>query len=272
MKQEKLSQKLAESGLMLALATILSVVAIAKLPYGGSITFASMLPLIIVAYRYGFGWGLLAGATYGIIQMLLGLDAVSYATSAVAAIAIIMLDYVLAFATTSLSGLFNKRENQAASLTYAALLVCVMRYVFHVISGATVWAGLSIPTADALIYSLIYNATYMLPETIITCVAAIYLGSTLNFRTPSLSMMKKSDTPKAVVAMTAVSGLLMLISAAAIVAMVFTKLQNPETGEFDITGISNVNLPVVGTIFGVALVAVLVMYFVSKSILKKQAR
>ena len=61
MKNVKLSQKLTESGLLLALAVILSVLKIIDLPYGGSITLASMLPLIILSYRYGFTWGLLSG-------------------------------------------------------------------------------------------------------------------------------------------------------------------------------------------------------------------
>lgn len=272
MKDVKLSQKLTESGLMLALTTILSVVAIAKLPYGGSITFASMLPMIIIAYRYGFAWGLLTGATYGLIQMLLGLDAVSYATSAVAAIAIIALDYILAFMSTAIGGLFRKGKNQLSSLVTATLLVCLVRYLFHVISGCTVWAGLSIPTADALVYSLIYNATYMLPETIITCVAAVYLASALDFRGKHLSAAKKDDAPQSVKVLTGVAGFVILGAVAAIVAMVFSKLQNAETGEFDIQGISQVNAPVLAIIAGAAIIVVAVMFIISKNLTKKQAR
>lgn len=255
---------------MLALTTILSVVAIAKLPYGGSITFASMLPMTIIAYRYGFTWGLLTGATYGLIQMLLGMDTLSYATSVTAVIAIILLDYIFAFMTTAIGGLFRKNSNQIASLTVATLLVCIVRYVFHVISGCTVWAGLSIPTSDALIYSLIYNATYMLPELIITCAAAVYLSSVLNFRTPILTSAKSLKVPKPVAAMTAASGLMMLCAIAAVVSIVFSQLQNPETGEFDITGVQQVNIPIVSAIIVSVAVAVITMFIVSKTIMKKR--
>lgn len=271
-KNVKLSQKLTESGLMLALTTILSLLAIVKLPYGGSITFASMLPMIIVAYRYGFVWGMLTGATYGLIQMLIGMDTLSYATSAGAVVAIILLDYIFAFMATALGGAFRKSANQVASLTNAALVVCALRYLFHVISGCTVWAGLSIPTADALIYSIVYNATYMLPETIITCVAAVYLSSSLNFRTKHLTAAKSGKAPKAVNIMTAVSGLIILGAVAAIVAMVFSKLQNPETGEFDIRGIYQVNAPVLAIIAGATVAVVAVMYCISRSVIRKQEK
>ena len=270
MKNVKLSQKLTESGLMLALTTILSIFAIAKLPYGGEITLASMLPMIIIAYRYGFSWGVLTGLTYGVIQMLLGLNNLSYATSAVAVVAIIVLDYLLAFSSVSVAAVYRRMTSQRSALAAAALTVCALRYLFHVISGCTVWAGLSIPTADALIYSLIYNATYMLPETIVTCVAAVFLGSSLDFRAKNLAPMRKESTPKPVALMTAVSGLLMLGAVALTLALVFPKLQNAETGEFDIQGITQVNGTPIIVALAVAAVAVGVMYAICRSIIKEK--
>ena len=270
MKNVKLSQKLTESGLMLALTTILSIFAIAKLPYGGEITLASMLPTLIIAYRYGFGWGALTGVTYGLIQMLLGLNNLSYATSAAAVIAIIVIDYLLAFSSVSAAAWFRRAESQRTSLALAALTVCLLRYLFHVISGCTVWAGLSIPTADALFYSVVYNATYMLPETIITVVAAVFLGSSLNFRTRRLTPVRKKHAPKSVTAMTIAAGLVAVGAVAVIIVMVFPHLQDAETGEFSIQGIENVNKTVIAVVVIAALAAVAALYAVSKSVMKKQ--
>ena len=270
MKNVKISQKLTESALMLALTTILSIFAIAKLPYGGEITFASMLPMIIIAYRYGFAWGVMTGVTYGIIQMLLGLNNLSYATSAIAVVAIIVLDYLMAFSVVSAAAMFRRMQSQRAALTAAALTVCALRYLCHVISGCTVWAGLSIPTADALIYSMIYNATYMLPEMIITCVAAVFLGLSLNFRTGRLTAVKKKEYPRSVVIMTIASGLLMIGAVALIIALVFPHLQSADTGEFDIRGIREANLTVVWITAAITAVAVSVMFAVSKYVVKKQ--
>ncbi len=271
MKNVNLSQKLTESGLMLALATILSVLKIAELPYGGSITFASMLPLIILSYRYGIGWGLLSGFVYGLIQMALGLNAVSYATTIVAAGAIIVLDYLLAFMTTALGGVTRGMRNGASALGLASALVCVLRYGFHVVSGCTVWAGLSIPTADAFVYSLIYNATYMIPETIVTVAAAVYIGSLIDFSAPKLMAVKHEKTPTAAAVLSAVMGLVILLAVDAAAVMVFPHLQNAQTGTFDITGIANANLTAVLIVIGCAAVAVIALGAVRRSVIRRAA-
>ena len=177
------TKRLVESAIMLTLATILSVLKIVELPAGGSITIASMLPIVIIAYRYGTAWGLGIGLIYGVIQQLFGLDNLSYFTTWQSIVAVILLDYIIAFAVIGLSGIFrNKIKNQATAMMLGALLVCILRYICHVLSGATVWKGLSIPTSAALTYSVIYNATYMIPETIVLLVATCYIGSVLDFR------------------------------------------------------------------------------------------
>lgn len=256
MKDVKLSQKLTESGLMLALATILSIIKIIELPYGGSITLASMLPMIIISYRYGFKWGLLTGSVFGLIQMILGSNNLSYATSFIAVVAIILLDYILAFMTTAAGGLFRYSSKPAVGFGVAAMIVCFARYAFHVISGCTVWAGLSIPTTDAFFYSLIYNATYMLPETIITVVGAVYIASVLDFSSPRLKAAKAEKSSLSAIILNAVSGFIFFGTIVTLVAMVFPFLQNAETGEFDITGIKNVNVTVMVIVCAVALIAI----------------
>ncbi|MBQ3265174.1 MAG: energy-coupled thiamine transporter ThiT [Ruminococcus sp.] len=268
MRGVKMTQKLTETGLMLALAVILSIVKIAELPYGGSITLASMLPMIIIAYRYGVGWGSLAGVVYGLIQMILGMNNVSYATSIIAAIAIILLDYLFAFTVTCLGGLFRGMKSQSAAFGIGALLVCFARYVFHVISGCTVWAGLSIPTGDAFFYSMIYNATYMLPETIITVVAALYLGSVIDFSSPRLKAANVERIPMPAHVLNVISGLLFVSAIAAVVAMVFPKLQNADSGEFDITGISSVNTTAIIIVAAVALVIICALQLVKLYVVK----
>lgn len=269
MKNVKMSQKLTESGLMIALATILSLLKLMELPYGGSITMAAMVPMVILSFRYGVLWGMLSGFVYGLIQMVMGLNNVSYATSVIAAIAIITLDYLFAFMSTAAGGLFSKKKNAASALGTAALVTCLIRYAFHVISGCTVWAGLSIPTADALVYSLIYNATYMIPESIITVVAAVYLGSVLDFRSPRLKALKREGASTAGFILSAVGGLVILGTIAAVAVIVFSKLQNPETGAFDITGIANVDATAVIAIVSAG-AAVVLGLILAKLIMKKK--
>ena len=156
MKQTMRTRRMVEASLLVALATVLSILKIAELPYGGSITLASMFPILLLSYRHGVRWGLGGGIVYGVLQQLLGLNNLSYFTTWQSIVAIIFLDYIIAFTAVGLGGIFRRAlKNQALSLATGAAFVCVLRYLCHVISGATVWAGLSIPDGAALLYSLI---------------------------------------------------------------------------------------------------------------------
>ena len=251
--------RLTESAIMLAFGTILSMVAIVQLPFGGSITAFSMLPIILIAYRYGTGWGLFTAFAYSLLQLLLGMNNLSYATSAGAVVAILMLDYVVPVTALGLGGLFRKAlPTQAAALTAGTLLACVLRYVCHTIVGFTVWRDISIPADQALLYSLGYNATYMVPETLITIVGAVYLSKVLDFRSDTITRA----APQARVSDLAVllSGLgkaLMAFVGVFATVQVFRALQID--GGFDITNLSLVNWPllvsvtVIGIVLGVAL-------------------
>lgn len=131
---------LVECAIMIALATVLSMVKLAELPYGGSITIASMLPIAIIAYRRGMGWGLGSAFVYAVIQQLLGLNSLSYVTTWQSVVAVILLDYIVAFTVVGFAGIFrNAIKSQAAALTLGCVFVSVLRYACHVISGATVW-------------------------------------------------------------------------------------------------------------------------------------
>ena len=182
------SRSLTESAVMIALGTILSMITVVKLPFGGTVTACSMLPVILIAYRHGAAWGLGSGAAFALLQMLLGMNNIAYATSWAAGVAIVLLDYLLAFSCLGLAGIFRRRvRSQAAALTLGTLFCCLLRYVCHVIAGCTVWAGVSIPSADGIWYSLGYNAAYMVPETIITVAGAFYLAQVLDFTAPVLT-------------------------------------------------------------------------------------
>ncbi len=268
MKEVKLLQKMTESAVMIALATILSLLKVVELPYGGSITFVSMLPIIIIAYRYGFGWGVLSGAVYGLIQMLFGLNNLSYATSFWAAIAIIFLDYLFAFSTSALAGLFRNVRSAQAGLGYGALLACFARYVFHVISGCTVWAGFA-TDVDGFVYSLSYNATYMLPETIITVIGAVYVASVVDFSKPRITAAKKTEGSRLGYILSIIAGLVALAGVTVISAMVFPNLQNADTGDFMLGAISSIDFtPIIIT--AVVALVLIVGLLITKNITKKK--
>lgn len=271
MNQSK-TKSLVECAIMIALATVLSMIKLAELPYGGSITIASMLPIAIIAYRRGMGWGLGSAFVYGIVQQLLGLNSLSHVTTWQSVVAVILLDYIVAFTVIGFAGIFrNKIENQALGLTLGCVFVSILRYICHVISGATVWAGLSIPTQAALSYSFIYNATYMLPECIILAVTAVYIGSVIDFREEKLKRIVKSDTKAYSPAINVVAG---LIAAGAVIydaVEVFSHLQNAETGEFDITGLAAANWTAFIAVTVSAAVVTVLLLIVNKTLKKGKA-
>lgn len=267
MKQNTLSpaRKLVESAIMLAIATVLSLLKLIDLPYGGSVTVASMLPIIIISYRHNIKWGLLTGLAFGIIQQLLGLKTLSWVTTWQSILAVILLDYIIAFTVAGLGGIFRKTTSQPKALLLGALLVGILRYICHVISGATVWAGLSIPTNAALLYSLGYNATYMIPETIVTMVVGYYIGSVLDFRKETVTRLSREENT-GLPALKWFAGLIIACAVVAITALVFGQLQDAESGAFDITGLKNVSWLMVGVITAVAGVYAATLLLISNKV------
>ena len=135
-----------------------------------------------------------------------------------------------------------------------AFFASVVRYACHVISGATIWAGLSIPTEAARLYSLSYNATYMIPETIILVLCTAYLATALDFKR-DIPVRVKSEKLDTVSAYTLISaGLVMLAALITDTILVFSKLQNYESGEFTITALSEVNWLAFGIVTGVGVI------------------
>ena len=256
---------------MLALATVLSIIKILELPYGGSVTVACMMPVIVIAYRHGIKFGLLVALVFGIIQQLFGLKTLSYVTTWQSVVAVIALDYIIAFTVIGLGGAFRKMSSQANGLLCGTLLVCALRFLCHVISGATVWAGLSIPTNAALLYSIGYNATYMIPETIVTASAAYYIGSVLDFRGDAITNLKK-EGKSGMPVLGWISGLIIVAAIIFDAVTVFMHLQNAESGDFDATGFASVNWRLIAIVNASAVVVAAVLLFISKKVKKPEVK
>lgn len=190
------TKRLALSGVMLALATVLSFIKVFEWPFGGSITACSMLPVAMLGYTYGMKWGMLSGLVYGILQAVLGatMSQAFAGQGAVSVVAILIIDYLVAFSVVGLSGMFkNKISNHSVSFGLGTALAIFLRYIAHVASGYIFYRSYAewffgdvmandfsqmlmsrcSPTILGLIYSVIYNAAYMLPELAITSVVAV---------------------------------------------------------------------------------------------------
>jgi thiamine transporter len=145
---------LAEMAIFIALGTALSFIIIYMLPQGGSITLASMVPLLWLAIRRGPKIGITAGVIYGMIQLII----LPYVINPVQ----LLLDYPLAFGVLGLAGFFTKRPVLGAAVGIS------MRFLMHFIAGVVYWAPVYAPTLNPFAYSAVYNGSYLLPEFLIS--------------------------------------------------------------------------------------------------------
>ena len=161
------------AGVSLASSFVLSFIKIAPVQYGGSITFASFVPLLIYTFYFGFSRGLVCGLIYGVLQFLQDPYILTPVT--------FILDYLLAFASIAVMGFFAKNyKNKTSALVLGATCVYLCRFLMHFASGIVyfnmdaVWA--SIPASNAVVYSLLYQVVYLVPDAIICIIAILILS------------------------------------------------------------------------------------------------
>ena len=171
---------LVEGAVMVALAAVLSYVRIFHLPWGGSVTLLSMLPIVIYSIKHGVMRGMMVSFVFALIQ--LGQGAVDglfgWGLTPVMLIACILLDYILPFFVLGFAGILRKKGT-AGWLTGTAAVV-VLRFISHFLSGVVIWHSAGklwegFVTDNEWLYSLCYNGAYMLPELIFTMIGAVIL-------------------------------------------------------------------------------------------------
>lgn len=166
---------LVECALMIAMSTVLSMLKIFELPTGGAITCASMVPLVLISYRHGLKWGITTAFAHSLLQMLIKFNAPPANTFG-AFLAVIALDYVLAFTVLGAASFFGKPfKNRAVSVAVGSAAVTFLRFICSFLSGILIWSSYAPEGTPVWIYSLTYNASYMLPEMVITAVVAVIL-------------------------------------------------------------------------------------------------
>jgi thiamine transporter len=165
---------LAEMIVFIALANALYLISKFYLPFlhfpqGGSITVASMVPILWFALRRGLRWGLEAGVVYGLVHIVVSGD-VYYPAQ-------ILLDYPLAFGALGLAGAFQKHPLGGVGVGIFG------RFVFHFISGVVFFGQYAWEGWNVFAYSAEYNASYLVPEFIIDAFLVYVLLKTKLLRT-----------------------------------------------------------------------------------------
>ena len=159
----------------IAMSFALSYLKIVEMPQGGSITIASLLPLMIYSYMFGTKKGVFAGFIYGILQ--------AFQDTYILHPAQFLLDYPLAFSAIGLAGMFaNVKALKFPQVRFAlgALVAACGRFLMHFLSGIFAF-GYFANIQPVWLYSLIYQAGYVLPDIAIAIVAGVLVFSSKTF-------------------------------------------------------------------------------------------
>ncbi len=172
------AKHIAAAGVTLALSFGLSYVKVSPVTYGGSITLASFVPVLIYAYVYGVVDGLLAGLIFGLLNFISGPYILTPMT--------FILDYLLAFASIGFMGFARKFSKKTwLNVLLGTIGVYVLRFIFHLISGViyfqqdAIWVELpDWAVANAFIYSFIYQCVYIPADCAISAAVLFVLAMT----------------------------------------------------------------------------------------------
>ena len=203
------TKRLTESAMLIAIAIVLELFSkmfIPEMPFGGQVTLVSMLPVVLISYRHGVRWGLVAGLGYALLEMLLGARTVAAAfqpgyfgdgTMILNALIMCVLDYLAAFTVLGFGGAFREKiRHPGAALCCGSILALSLRYICHIVSGYILFSGWAewfftqegfpgwgaalvealSPNVLGFVYSLVYNGMYMLPEILLTALVALFLA------------------------------------------------------------------------------------------------
>ena len=166
---------LAECALMLAIATILSFIAVYQMPYGGTVTLCSMVPLLYVSFNYPVRWATLTAVAFGLLQMLFAFFPPP-AQNILAFTAVILLDYLVAFGIIGLAGFFRRPFRGDKGMLIGGSVAIAGRFLCHFLSGILIW-GVYAPEGQSIaLYSFLYNGSFMLGEWILSIVTLITLA------------------------------------------------------------------------------------------------
>ena len=158
--------------LAISLSFVLSCICLYKMPDGGSVTAASMLPLLLFSAMYGVGPGFLAGFIYGVLQALQG------GITGLSA-GMILLDFLLPFAAVGLAGL-AKELPESWGLYPSIVAAALARILFHTMSGVQFYEYGTLASFE-------YNITYLGPDTLICIVLAFIIAK------PVMRMMRRQE-------------------------------------------------------------------------------
>ncbi len=172
---------LCECAVMLALAFALSCAKLFKMPMGGSVTVASMLPIMLISVKYGPTVGVLTSFVYSLTQLLQAVfegDVFVWCTTAKTTVICALFDYIVPFTILGLAGIFYHKlrltKNQEINIYIGITSVVLARFLCHFITGVAIW-GQWAEGMSPYLYSFIYNGSFLSADFLICIVVAVLM-------------------------------------------------------------------------------------------------
>ena len=165
--RNKKTTLLAECAVMLALAFALSLAKLFEMPLGGSVTVASMLPIMLISIKYGIAAGLPTAFLYSITQALQALAAGTvfpYCENGTTLIVCVIFDYIFPFTMLGLSGIFKNMsafKHKELSIYLGMTAVVFLRFLSHFATGVVIWGQWAPDGMGKYLYSFLYNGSFL---------------------------------------------------------------------------------------------------------------
>ena len=182
--QKRLSSSLTmltECAMMLALSFALSCAKLFEMPMGGSVTIASMLPVMLISIKYGIGPGLATSFLYSLTQLLQAIASANvfpYCETPGTLALCVLFDYIVPFTLLGLAGLFHKSKltkNTELNIYLGIIGVVVLRFFCHFVTGVVIWGQWAPDGMGKYLYSFLYNGGFLSLDFLICIVCAILM-------------------------------------------------------------------------------------------------
>ena len=180
MKNSKITI-LTESAVMVALAFALSCARLYEMPLGGSVTIASMLPIMLISAKHGSLVGVSAGFVYSLTQVMQALatgNVFPYCETGATLVICVLLDYILPFTVLGLAGIFKDLglfKKGEAAFYIGMVSVVLIRFLCHFITGVAIWGQWAPEGMGKYFYSLAYNGSFLGVDFAICMIVAVLM-------------------------------------------------------------------------------------------------
>ena len=166
---------------MLALAFALSCAKLFEMPMGGSVTVASMLPIMLISVKYGIGTGLATSFAYSLTQLAQALsqgNVFPYCETPTTLTVCVIFDYILPFTVLGLAGIFHKlklTKNTEINVYLGIISTVFVRFLSHFITGVSIWGQWAPDGMGKYLYSFLYNGGFLSLDFAICIVCAVLM-------------------------------------------------------------------------------------------------